>query len=235
MRIGILGGGQLGRMLALAGYPLGLQFIFFDPAEEPCASQVGPCLKSAYDDENKLRELAAQVDLVTFEFENVPVEAVRFLEKMIPVRPGLRALEVAQDRLQEKNLFQELEIPVPAYRAVDSARAVEESASAIGLPMVLKTSRFGYDGKGQMVLRDLADIPTAWEKMQKKSLIAEKLVAFDREVSLLAVRGVSGETIFYPLAENVHHQGILKRSVCRNNDLLQKQAETYAGRILDAL
>lgn len=235
MRIAILGAGQLGRMLALAGYPLGLSFTFFDPTGKSCAAQLAPSIVATYNDQKKLAEMAAQVDLVTFEFENVPLEAVRFLQKLVVVRPALRALEVTQDRLLEKNLFKELAIPTPQNKEVDSSETVKHAIDTVGLPMVFKTRRLGYDGKGQIILHNRENIPDLWEMMQGKSMLAEKLINFDREVSLIAVRSVTGETLFYPLSENVHEQGILRRTICRTNDPCQQQAEIYVHRILDAL
>lgn len=163
MNLGIVGGGQLARMLALAGYPLGLRFLILDPAPDACAGQVAELLQGAYDDRGMLAQLASRAELATFDFENVPVAAARFLEQHMPVFPPPAALETAQDRLSEKTLFQELGIPTPPFAAVDSLEELHEAVNRIGLPAVLKTRRLGYDGKGQQVLRAISDCDSAWQ------------------------------------------------------------------------
>ncbi|MDP2283658.1 MAG: ATP-grasp domain-containing protein, partial [Pseudohongiella sp.] len=152
MKIGVIGGGQLGRMLALAGTPLGMQFIFLDPAVDACAAALGAHICADYNDHEHLRQLADQVDLLTFEFENVPAETVAFLSQYVPVFPCAEALRIARDRLNEKTLFQQLQIPVAPFAAVDSQQALDAAVQTIGLPAVLKTRTLGYDGKGQKVL-----------------------------------------------------------------------------------
>lgn len=211
--IGILGAGQLGRMLALAGYPLGLRFRFFDPAPDSPAGQVGEHTVAEYDAWEALRRFAQGVDVVTYEFENVPVETARFLTQFAPVYPPPAALEAAQDRLSEKTLFRRLGIPTPPFVPVDTFADLRTAVERIGLPAVLKTRRFGYDGKGQHVLRTLADVDGAWQALGGAPLILEGFVPFEREVSLLAVRSRTGETAFYPLVENHHRDGILRLSL----------------------
>lgn len=238
MRIGILGGGQLGRMLALAGYPLGLSFRFLDPSPEACAGQVGELLVGPFQDEDLLARFAQGLDLITYEFENVPVEAARFLEGLLPVYPPSRALEVAQDRLLEKRFFQDLEVPTPPFHPVDGLPDLEEGLGRVGLPALLKTRRGGYDGKGQALVRSWAEAEGAFRALGSSGLILEGYVPFDREVSLLAVRGLRGEVAFYPLVENRHQEGILRLSLApapQASQALQEKAEAYARRALEAL
>jgi 5-(carboxyamino)imidazole ribonucleotide synthase len=236
MRIGIIGGGQLARMLALAGYPLGLRFLILDPAPDACAGQVAELIQGDYDDREKLAQLADRVDLVTFDFENVPAAAAHFLEETVLVYPPPLALEIAQDRLAEKTLFRELGIATPAFAAVDSLEALYSAVSQVGLPAVLKTRRLGYDGKGQRLLRDRADIESAWRALNSAALILEDLVPFLREVSILALRDRHGIMAFYPLVENHHQGGILRLSRAPyEHEALAQQARDYAGRILERL
>ncbi|WP_439622805.1 5-(carboxyamino)imidazole ribonucleotide synthase [Gemmata sp.] len=238
MRVGILGGGQLGRMLALAGYPLGLRPTVLEPGEESSAGQVCPHVAGEFDDYRALYELARGSDVVTFEFENVPVESARWLAERVPVFPPPRALEVSQERLAEKQFFVSLGIPTPPFAAVDSRAEFDAAVASIGLPAVLKTRRFGYDGKGQAVLRTPADCEAAWAKLGGRALILEGFVAFDRELSLLAVRGRDGRIAAYPLIENVHRDGILHRSVAPAGNLgeeLNERAAEYASRVLAEL
>ncbi|WP_045246061.1 5-(carboxyamino)imidazole ribonucleotide synthase [Thermus filiformis] len=235
MRIGVLGGGQLGRMLALAGYPLGLSFRIFDPSEEACAGQVAPLFVGRYRAE-EVGRFAEGLDLVTYEFENVPVEAVRSLP--LPVFPPARALEVAQDRLLEKEFFRGLGVPTPPFHPVDGPEDLQEGLLRVGLPALLKTRRGGYDGKGQALVRTLEEAQGALEALGGKGLLLEGFVPFDREVSLLAVRGRGGEVAFYPLVENRHQGGILRLSLAPAagaSPKLQKKAEGYAQRALEAL
>lgn len=235
MKIGILGAGQLGRMLALAGYPLGLEFAFLDPATEACAAPLGEHLRAEYTDEAALQQFCAGVDLATYEFENVPQQAAEFVAARAPLFPGPKALTAGQDRLSEKQLFVSLGIPVPKFAAVDSLAGLENATRRTGLPAVLKTRRMGYDGKGQYVLRSAADIDAAWEQLGKQPLILEAFVPFEREVSCLAVRGRDGSIRFYPLVENVHRSGILRTARPRANDPLQALGEDYARRVLEHL
>jgi 5-(carboxyamino)imidazole ribonucleotide synthase len=236
--IGVLGGGQLGRMIALAGYPLGQRFVFLDPGAESSAGHVGSLRVGAYDDEERLQELARKSDVVTYEFENVPVASARFLNELVRVYPPPGALEVSQDRWDEKRFFERLGIPTPAFAAVGSSAELEQAVARIGLPAVVKTRRFGYDGKGQIVLRTPADVGRAWEALEAASLIVEGLVPFERELSILAVRARSGETRFWPLVENEHRAGILRLSIPKSDAWtpeLQAKAESYANQILGAL
>jgi 5-(carboxyamino)imidazole ribonucleotide synthase len=234
MRIGIIGAGQLGRMLALAGYPLALQFRFLDSAADSPGGQVAPIVSGAFDDPRSLARLAADVDLVTYEFENVPVAALERVAAKRPVWPPVDALRVSQDRLLEKTLFESLGIPTPPFRAVDSLAQLEAAARELGLPCVLKTRRLGYDGKGQFVLRRRADVGHAWEALGGVALILEGFVRFEREASIVAVRSTRGETRFYPVVDNEHRDGILHRTLAplRGGARLQRLAERHATKLL---
>ena len=235
MKIGILGAGQLGRMLALAGYPLGLEFAFLDPAAEACAAPLGGHLRADYLDQEALAKFCAGIDLATFEFENVPQQAAEFVAARVPLLPGPRALTAGQDRLSEKQMFVSLGIPVPKFVAVSSRAGLETAVQHTGLPAVLKTRRMGYDGKGQFVLRSAADLDAAWARLGSQPLILEAFVPFEREVSCLAVRGRDGAIRFYPLVQNLHRSGILRTARPRAGDPLQALGEDYARRVLQHL
>lgn len=237
MRLAVLGGGQLGRMIALAGYPLGLEFRFLDPADESPAGQIAPRLRGDFTDPAALDEIARDAALVTYEFENVPVDAARRLAACLPVYPPPAALEAAQDRWNEKTLFAAQGIGVPPFAAVGSQAELQDAVEGVGLPAVLKTRRMGYDGKGQRVLREAADVDGAFESLGGVPCILEGFVAFETEVSILAVRSRTGETAFYPLVENEHAEGILRvsRVPARVAPALQAEAEAHAGKLLAAL
>lgn len=235
MIIGILGGGQLARMLALAGLPLGFRFVFYDPAPHPCAAPLGEHVQGEFTDRLRLEAFARRVDIVTFEFENIPLECIEFISARTVVHPGPKALAAAQDRLLEKRLFRDIGIPAPTVMDVDSMGALDAAVREIGLPAVLKTRTLGYDGKGQYILREQEDVGKAWQLLGGFSLVLERLVEFDREVSILAVRGASGETACYPLSENVHQAGILRFSRSCPDDPSQAIAEEMAGKVLSRL
>jgi len=235
MIIGVLGGGQLARMLAMAGYPLGLEFIFFCPERDACAAPLGEHICAGFDDESALARLAERADVVTYEFENVPVQAVQFLSERVSVCPPAAALGVTQDRLREKHMFQALDIAIAPFAAVDSLDDLANAVKHIGLPALLKTRTQGYDGKGQTVLRCTEDLEAAWKQLRGVPSIVEAFIPFERELSVIAVRGSNGETAFYPLAENTHENGILRLSVSHPGDPMQAQAERYAQRLLDEL
>jgi 5-(carboxyamino)imidazole ribonucleotide synthase len=253
--IGILGGGQLGYMLALAGYPLGLHFRFLDPSPEAPVGRIATRITAQFTDRAALKKFASGLELVTYEFENVPVEAARFLAGEVPVFPPPAALEAAQDRLAEKNLFRRLEIPTTDFASVTDRKSFDAALKQIGLPAVLKTCRMGYDGKGQWMLRIAEDIAQARNELEtglratarkldgaaateNPSFIVERLVPFTRELSVLAVRGRTGETAFYPLVENHHRGGILRLSLApapRLDPVIQRAAEDAARRLFEAV
>jgi len=237
VNIGILGGGQLGRMLALAGYPLGHGFVFLDAAPEALTG-LGDHLVAPVDDPRALADLAARVDVVTYEFENVPVAAARTLAARVPVFPPPEALEVSQDRLVEKTLFARLGIPTAPFAAVDSPAALARAVAEVGLPALLKTRRLGYDGKGQVVLETQDQVASAWTALGGTPCIVEGFVRFTRELSVLAVRGRDGAATCYPLAENRHEGGILRRSLAPAPALapaVGAQAEQFARALLEHL
>ena len=238
MTIGILGGGQLGYMLALAGYPLDFHFRFLDPSPQAPVGRIAARVTAEYMDFGALEKFAHGLALVTYEFENVPVEAARFLQKLVPVYPSTQALEIAQDRRSEKLLFQRLGIPTTKFAATNSADELPQSVQKIGLPAVLKTCRLGYDGKGQWVLRSSEDVERVKNEIPNAPLILEKFVNFSRELSILSVRARDGATSFYPLVENHHRGGILRLSLAPAPHLaetLQREAEAVARRILESL
>jgi 5-(carboxyamino)imidazole ribonucleotide synthase len=210
MTVGIVGAGQLGRMLALAGYPLGLDFLFLDPAKAPPAAQLAPVLKSAFSDDDALGALAGRCEVVTIDWENVSVAALRKLGQATRVSPSPAAIATAQDRVSEKRLFEKLGITTTRWRAVGSRRQLDSAVREIGLPGVLKTRRMGYDGKGQMVLRTAADLDRAWVELGQVPMLYEELVPFDLEVSVIGVRSRNGECQVYPLNRNLHSGGILR-------------------------
>jgi 5-(carboxyamino)imidazole ribonucleotide synthase len=235
--VGVLGGGQLGRMLALAGYPLGLRFRALDPSPEAPAGHLAEILVAAYGDPAALARFADGLAVATYEFENVPDAAARLLEARVPVFPGALALQTAQDRLAEKQMFERLAIPLPGYAAVSSLDELEAAIAGLGLPAILKTRRLGYDGKGQVVLRAPGEAAEAWESLGGVPCVLEQMIPLKRELSVLAARGRDGTTACYPLVENRHREGILRVSVSPAAGLgeLQPQAEAYAARILDHL
>lgn len=238
MIVGILGGGQLGRMLALAGYPLNLRFHCFDTATDAPAGQLAQFTAGSYQDLAALERFAQGKSVVTYEFENVPVEAARHLARFAPVYPPPEALETAQDRLNEKTLFNALGIGTPPFKAVDTEAELQAAVQVIGLPAVLKTRRMGYDGKGQAVLRTAADVAMAWKALGGVPLILEGFVRFDRELSILGVRTRDGACVFYPLVENHHRDGILRLSRAPAPNLtpaLQTQAEALSRGVLERL
>lgn len=234
MKIGIIGAGQLGRMLALAGYPLGLRFVFLDQSPDAPGAQVGRIVPGAFDDPKGLAALAAEVDLITFDVENVPVDAVREIARSKPFLPPVAALGASQDRLIEKTLFRSLKIPTANFAAVDSLEDLRRAAREIGIPGVLKTRRLGYDGRGQYFLKHDADIGKAWEALGTVPLIYEEFVNFSREVSIIGVRSTRGEVRAYPLSANTHAAGILRHSIAPyRNAPLQRQAEKLLKRVLN--
>mgnify|MGYP001281179813 FL=1 len=241
VRVGILGGGQLARMLALAGAPLGAKFLMLDTDANACGGQVAALMHADYRDHDALARFANQVDFATFDFENVPADSAHWLAERIPVYPNPRALAVAQDRLAEKTLFQSLGIGTPAFRAVDTLAELRAAVSEIGVPSILKTRRLGYDGKGQYRLRNVEDVDAAWVALSggrdSASLILESFVRFQRELSVIAVRSRSGEFRHWPLTRNWHHEGVLSLSLAPAavSDSTTAEALGYAKSVADQL
>ncbi|MHC9085099.1 5-(carboxyamino)imidazole ribonucleotide synthase [Luteimonas sp. RIT-PG2_3] len=215
--VGILGGGQLARMLALSGASLGLRFLVMDTADDACAGQFAPLLVGDYRDQDALADFASRVDVATFDFENVPAESAEWLVERVPVFPNPRALGVSQDRLAEKTLFRELGIPVPKFAALSTREELDAAIAQVGVPCILKTRRLGYDGKGQFRIRSLGDADAAWSALGAQAasvgLILEAFVPFERELSVVSVRARDGEFRTWPLTENWHVDGVLSASL----------------------
>jgi 5-(carboxyamino)imidazole ribonucleotide synthase len=233
MNVGIIGGGQLARMLALAGYPLGLRFKVYDPSADACAGQVAPLTLGDFDDVSALQAFAEGLDVVTFDFENVPAHSLRALADRVRVAPGPEVLEVAQDRIAEKTCARELAIPCGDWWPIDSAPALMTHLHNHPGEYVLKTRRLGYDGKGQVRIGAGCPLDAAFALAGTHPCILEALVPFDRELSIIGVRGEDGELRCYPLIENFHADGILRTSTApavRSEDL-QSKAERHLAAV----
>ncbi len=239
MRVGVIGGGQLGRMLAWAGLPLGLDFVFLDPSPDAPAAALGQLIVAPFGDRDAVFRLAGSVDVVTYEFENLAAPLLREVAAARAVLPPPLALEVSQDRLLEKQLFQKLGIPTTRFVSVASREELEPALGITGLPAMLKTRRFGYDGRGQAVIGDAALLDAAFQRFMGApgGLLLENRIPFECELSLVACRGREGEVGFYPLAENVHQQGILRSSrvPAHVDPEVVRQAMGYARSLLDHL
>jgi len=236
--IGILGGGQLGRMLAMSAARLGLKtHIYSDQADAPAFDVAAAKTVGSYGDADAIARFAKSVDVVTCEFENVPAAALKAASRAVPVFPQARSFAIAQDRLAEKDFVTGLGIPVAPYAAVDSLDDLQNALPRLRLPALLKTRRFGYDGKGQVPIRVEEEVPAALEAIGPVPALVEAIVPFDREVSMIVVRGQAGETRFYDPVENVHQGGILAitRAPARIAQALAVEARTIAGKIADAL
>ncbi|HEY7157837.1 MAG TPA: 5-(carboxyamino)imidazole ribonucleotide synthase [Gemmataceae bacterium] len=243
--IGVLGAGQLGRMLALAGYPLGLRFRFLDPSHEAPVKDLAEFVRADFHDTAALDRFAAGLEVVTYEFETVPVEVAEKLSHRVHVYPPPAALQVSQDRLDEKNCFQKLGIPTAPFVPVRTRADLDYALVEAGCPAILKTRRLGYDGKGQCLIRDRAAAEQAWQMLAKSAkgkddagLLLEGFVRFDRELSQIAVRGRDGHMVFYPLVENHHAEGMLRLSLAPAPDLTAEVASVardYARHVLEAL
>ena len=237
MMIGVLGGGQLGRMLALAGIPLGHRFRFFDTDPDPCAAQVSTIFRGDYASSADLARFAEGLDVVTCEFENIPVAALKELSKIRPVLPSPKSFEIAQDRVTEKTFLNSLGIETAPFAAVDSPEDLAKAVAAVGLPAILKTRRMGYDGRGQAKIERAEDALSAFTRLGGKGLVLEGFVAFEREVSMIAVRAVDGAMCFYPLCENAHVGGVLATTRIPARDAARwgDTAERSARRLAEAL
>jgi 5-(carboxyamino)imidazole ribonucleotide synthase len=239
--VGILGGGQLARMLALSGAPLGLRFLVMDATADACAGQFAPMVVGDYRDRDALGEFASRIDVATFDFENVPAESAQWLSERVAVFPSPRALATAQDRLAEKTLFRELGIPVAPFAAISSRAELDVALESIGAPAILKTRRLGYDGKGQFRLKSADDADAAWAALGAQAatvgLILEGFIAFERELSMVAMRGRDGEFRAWPLTENWHVDGVLSASLApaKVDAAMAEKASAHARRLADAL
>ncbi|MDQ1520263.1 MAG: 5-(carboxyamino)imidazole ribonucleotide synthase [Actinomycetota bacterium] len=236
--IGVLGGGQLGRMLALAGLPLGVAFRFLDPSPDATAGALGPLFTGPFDDDELVDRFATGATVVTYEWEGVPASTARRAAKSAPVLPGDRPLEVSQDRVVEKTMLRSLGIGTAAFVAVDDRADLDRAVGDLGLPAVLKTRVGGYDGKGQALLRDKADVDPAWTRLGSEPLILEAFVPFTRELSVIGVRSATARFRCYPVVENRHDDGILRVSRAPApgaDENLQQRAEACIRPLLDAL
>ncbi len=234
--VGIVGGGQLGRMMALAAYPLGIKCTFLDRSSDAPAAQVAALVPGELEDPARLAELASRSDVVTFDWENIAGAALAPLESLTTIRPPRYALEVSQDRLQEKALFSRLKIPVAAHAAVDTREDLVRATRALGTPGVLKTRRLGYDGKGQFIVQHTDQAGAAWEQLGGSALIYETFQSFSREVSVIGARSATGRIVYYPLSANTHAGGILRYGVAPFVDeSLERTARRYLKRVMDTL
>lgn len=232
MKIGILGAGQLARMLILAGKPLGFDFVTYSSSIQDTTRDLAPGILGDFENREALAQFTKACDLITYENENIPQPATAQLEQTHPLHPPVAALTCANDRLNEKRCFQTLDIPTNAFHPVNAKSDLTHAAKALGFPFVLKSRRFGYDGKHQWILKDATQCAEFPEETCQ-NLLAEAFVAFDREVSIIAVRSQTGELAFYDLCENTHERGILMQTVNRPNDALHPAACDYAQRLLE--
>ncbi len=235
--IGILGGGQLGRMLSVAASRLGYRCHIYEPGAAPAGDVAHSVTTAPYEDEAALRTFAASVDVITYEFENVPTSALDLLESLKPIRPNRRALAVSQDRISEKSFLNDIGLQTAPWAAVNSGADLRAAADSLGLPAILKTTRLGYDGKGQVKLQAEADIAAAWAAMNGAASVLEGFVAFDREVSVIAARALDGSVACFDPGENIHQDGILRTTTvpARLSPSQRLDAVLLAARILNAL
>jgi 5-(carboxyamino)imidazole ribonucleotide synthase len=225
-------------MLALAGYQLGLEFRFFDPNSGAPVGQIGQLIAAEYTDHAALERFLDGLDVVTYEFESIPLSTVRFVAERMKVFPPVNALATAQDRLLEKQLFRDLEIPTPPFAAVDNIQDLQRAVARMEMPVVLKTRRMGYDGKGQAVIRDTVSLDAAWKQLAGSPLLVEKYVDFQHELSVIGVRDTTGGEVFYPPIQNVHREGILRQSIAPAPGVtpeLAALAMEYCRRLMDRL
>jgi 5-(carboxyamino)imidazole ribonucleotide synthase len=235
--IGILGGGQLGRMLSVAASRLGYRCHIYEPGSAPAGDVALKVTTAPYEDEAALRAFAASVDVITYEFENVPTSALDLLESLKPIRPNRRALAISQDRISEKRFLNDLGLKTAPWAAVNSEADLRAAVETLGLPAILKTTRLGYDGKGQVKLTDAAEIPAAWAAMNDAPCVLEGFVVFDREVSVIAARSLDGQVACYDPGENIHREGILRTTTvpAKLTPSQRSDAILLAARILNAL
>ncbi len=238
MRLGILGGGQLARMMSIAAAPLGVRVRTYDPSPDACAGDVCELIVGEYDDAKALQRFADGLDAVTYEFENVPTIAAETLTPLVRVRPGIESLRISQDRGLEKHALIAAGFEVAPWSPVDSLDALREAVETIGTPAILKTRRGGYDGKGQAIIADVADLPRAWSAIDERPAVLEKMLRFDRELSLVATRGVEDSAAYYPLVENAHRQGILRVTVAPATgvtEAIDAEAQAMARTLMTSL
>jgi 5-(carboxyamino)imidazole ribonucleotide synthase len=236
MKLGILGAGQLAKMLVLSAHSLGISSVCFSPDSDPCVRDLTRLISASFNDEKALTEFCKEVDCVTFETENIPLACAEFITKKVPFYPSTKALQITQDRFLEKSFLNSLNIKTARFTAIETQEELQNAFISWNSPAILKTRRLGYDGKGQYVIHESSDLAKAWELMQSCDLILEQFVPFEEELSLISVRNQRDEIQFYPLIKNQHHQGILQWSEAPlNNNLLQEKAQSIAKKIMDSL
>jgi 5-(carboxyamino)imidazole ribonucleotide synthase len=235
MKLGIVGGGQLGRMMAEAALPLGIKTAFLDPSDAACAKDCGHLICADYGDQQALTSLCDFADAITFEFENVTPEALAFVAQKKPAFPPASALQTARDRWSEKSLFQQLGIKTATLALVDDQDSLEAGVEKTGFPCILKTRTLGYDGKGQKVLRSRQDVPGTFAELGSVPMLLEGFIEFEYEVSCIGVRSRNGQMAFYPLVENEHRNAMLHRSEPLVDSPLQLQAESAVKAVMEAL
>jgi 5-(carboxyamino)imidazole ribonucleotide synthase len=234
MKIGIVGAGQLAQLLAHSAYQLSLETLCVTEEADAPAGRNSRLLLGSLEETAIIQEFVQNSDVITIENENIDVEILEQLHQFKPVYPAPNVVRVAQDRLLEKQAFVQLGIPVPDFAEVDSEDELDHALLEIGYPAVLKTRRFGYDGKGQFIIKEKGQVAEAWRAMKGEPAIVESFIEFNYEVSLLAARNIEGEMVFYPLVKNTHRDGILRLSEFPYRDAsLQKQAESYAKKLLE--
>jgi 5-(carboxyamino)imidazole ribonucleotide synthase len=236
VKIGILGGGQLARMMAEAAKTLDLEIVCIDPDNTCSATHVTTVHHCSFADTDKIREIFADVDVITYETENLPIADIEKISHYFPMFPNLDALKITQDRLFEKQLFTSLQIATPDYLAINTWEDLETGLNQFGYPCVLKTRRSGYDGKGQAVIKSIEDAESIWPQMQTHTLILEKFIPYEFELSIISARDQQDTIQFYPLTHNSHQNGILRLSLAPyQNSKLEKMAQDYAATILRKL
>lgn len=234
MKVGILGGGQLSRMLVMESMHLGIEFCFYLEKPTECINEFHEMIIAPFQDEAALRKFAEQCDVITYESENIPYETVLFLESLKPVYPQAQAIRISQDRLFEKELFTRLGIPVAPFKPVESKNDIIEFANSHGFEFFIKKRRLGYDGKGQRLIKSLTDIENL-EADFCRDAICEGKINFSREVSMIAIAAINGERCYYDMCENEHQAGILRQTLNRTQDPLFEKAQNYIDRILTHL
>lgn len=232
MRVGILGGGQLAKMLVLSGYPLGLSFHLYEPDMTCCSAEMAPITHADFTDQVALNAFAEQVDIITYENENIPVASLQLLQGLKPIFPSIEAIKITQDRLLEKECLKALAIPTTAFLAVNTIHDVERAAAMLQYPFIVKTRHHGYDGKGQVIIRSASDSHLVSESMLATGCIAEAWVNYRREFSVISVSALSSKTRFYDVCENVHQHGILAKTENKKNDPALAAVMPYIERLL---
>jgi 5-(carboxyamino)imidazole ribonucleotide synthase len=235
MKIGILGAGQLAQMMAKAGQQLGHEFKFLSDDPNSCAAGYGELLCASYDDEQAQNELIQWADVVTYEFENIPLATIERIESQTQLYPSANVLATARDRLIEKSTFRALGIETATFFPVDNLEQLTEAFLSINKTAILKTRTEGYDGKGQVVIKQVDQLADAWQQLAGRPCILEEKVNFSREVSIIAARNADGHIVYYPLTENVHREGILRLSIARVNDAMQLQAQSMVKTLMEHL